>query len=392
MLMSAPTTDTNGATEQPEVTLIVGEPPIALSEAPIMREAPIIDSGVKKEEDECAGDDDLRMLRCDILELDKIAGAIRDDVTSIESNAAYIATVRDNAEQLLAAIEAAKTTPKEVLRKIRLSWDRLRQVPVIATPQTPEPDGQLRRAQLDLVSSIAREIVYTIGYKTIPCRLNQWLRKAPAGYYVPFNTVFVDEVPNEEDRAKILQFIAFQPTMVENGLVDAANGLVYRYDAKPTRRWLSLLIVALAFIGLSVIVAGWGLPGRWVDKWPFEPSDWFDLLLIWLAVVAGVIVHLVVGAAKRIREQQALPPVFATNEVVKRVNAREGLILIKLATALIAFFALLAADYLADIDPLTAFLAGYALDSVVGLFSTSLESQAAAQSDLLKQKLGATSV
>jgi hypothetical protein len=100
---------------------------------------------------------------------------------------------------------------------------------------------------------------------------------------------------------------------------------------------------------------------------------------------------MVVGASKRIREQRALPPIFATNEVTKRINAREGLILIKMATALIGFFALLAAEYLSDIEPLTAFLAGYALDSVVGLFTTSLDAQAATQSDLLKQKLKATS-
>lgn len=337
--------------------------------------------------------DHLRVLRCDILALDRLAEAIRSGEARIEDNAQYISSVRDHAGATLAEIEAlvcAADVRGEHMRELRLSWDRLVTVPVIASPDSPVDDAQRRLAELKTTSDICREIIYELGYQTIPGRLNEWLEQAPAGYYVPFHDVFEDEVPNEADRLRILRFLAFQPMTVKDGLVDAANGLVYRYSPDRREQLWSLVKIGGLFLLLTMLVTGWGQLGRWTDKWPFEPEDWFDLLVVWFAVMAGVVVHLVVGTAKRVREQRALPPVFATNQLMKRINAREGLIMVKLATALLGFFALLATETLGDIQPLTAFLAGYALDSVVGLFSTSLDNQAAAQANVLKQKLKVT--
>lgn len=258
----------------------------------------------------------------------------------------------------------------------------------LGDPANP-PDPQAIPGQIQILNDLCKHVVFLIGYLTIPKRLNDWLSRAPFGYYIPFHQVFEDEVPDQDDRTKLLQEISWAPRVLRGGLVDVTSGLVYKYSTDPNVRILSLLavILALAISVLAIIVAcnpPWGRP----EGWPYSPNNLTDLLGAYFALLLGVIVHVGVGMAKRSQMQDQLPPVYAPTEILARVNAQLGRILYRLFLALIALFGMVGIFGLGQAIPYTAFLTGYSLDSVVELIGTTLDSQSSTRVDSLRQQLG----
>jgi len=270
-------------------------------------------------------------------------------------------------------------------RNLHNIWEQMKACPLLKNPRG-EFNAQEQVHYLSTLDTQWRKLVVIIGHITIPDRLNSWLRGARPGYYIPFHSVFEDELPNFEDRVKLLNFLASNPEAVKNGLVDVENGLIYRYSQDPKSRRKSFFLLAAALgVAVGIIVGASYLP---LKDWPLQSSNLSVVLIGWFAVVAGVVVHMGVGIGKRIQSQRGHPPIISIGDLPLLVDAKIGPILLKILFTLIGFFGLVFASGIDDVKVFNAFLVGYTLDSVVELFGESVEQRAATQAATLKQRLG----
>jgi hypothetical protein len=168
--------------------------------------------------------------------------------------------------------------------------------------------------------------------------------------------------------------------------VDADSGLIYKYSQSRGHRLGSFLMLAVAVAAALGIVIG--LAYLRAPGWPLSREDAPTLLIGWCAVLAGVVVHVGIGTAKRMQSQRGRPPVLSPGDLPLLVSAKVGQLLLKLMLTLVGFFGLVFASGIGQVTPMNAFLVGYALDSVVELFSSTLELRASAKVAALKEQLG----
>jgi hypothetical protein len=96
------------------------------------------------------------------------------------------------------------------------------------------------------------ESICHIALVTTPKRLNDHLRHLPIGQPLDFAAAFGDELPNPEQRRRVLEYLATHPIGIE-GLVDVEKGKIYR---KASSRWVR---IATLLVPPAVLLAGVGL-------------------------------------------------------------------------------------------------------------------------------------
>lgn len=307
-----------------------------------------------------------------------ISGARNGDITPTEL-AGAIERIRDEVNNLLHAIPGA-----EPVRRVISLWAQVEALPLVHDPYAALSVQEYLR-QLGVLEALCRKIVFQVGLITIPERVNEWLMLARPGYYIPFHDVFADELPDFEERVKVLNYLAWAPRVLTGGLVNVEMGLIYRYSHNPMHRYLTALGVALAFVAASgLIVAACHLP---LSDWPLQPTRLGTLLVGWAAVLIGVLVHIGISTTKQVQLQGGRPPIIALEDALLWINARFGYILFKLLMALMGFFALAFTTGADKVTPFSMFLVGYSLDSVIEIFGVSLEQRAATRLGALKRRL-----
>lgn len=326
----------------------------------------------------------LRLVSAEAQDLRAVLRKVRDGEAPLASFAGYIRTTREQIDEILTPM----VDVDDCFRHVRNTWELMSAARIMREPEQEMPAQELMQG-LGLLDGYCRLLVYWAATRTVPVRLKDWLATSEPGYAIPFHAVFEDEVPDAEDRQKILNQLAWSPVFLKGvgGIVDPESGLVYRYDTGKSRGQLSL---ALFWILLAVAAGGavvWGLSALP----PLSPRRVGPTLVLgWLAMLAGTTVHWVIGANKRLRSQAATPAVLPISRSLIMLNARIGFILFRIAVALVGYAGLV---YAVPSDEFTtfafnAFLAGYSLDSVVELFGTSMDQRAAAHHANLKQQLG----
>jgi len=321
----------------------------------------------------------LRRLRSELQAFQSFLLNVRNGQSKILTFYTYVQQTR---EEVTVLVEQLKDG--DSISQIKNLWEQIKENPLMLSPEE-EHESQQQLHYLDMLDSQIRQIVFLIGYLTIPERLNQWLSQAWSGYYIPFHLVFEDELPVAEDRQRVLNYIAWSPKTIQGGIVDPVSGLIYRYSESLNSRLLSLLWIILGLagsIGIVIGAASINPPG-----WPISKADVSTLLVGWAAVLLGVILHMAVGSTKRSKSQTGLPPILAVRNLLLVIDAHMGNVLMKLLMALIGFFALLFTAGLENLTPFNTFLVGYTLDSFLELFGANLEQRAAAQAAAVKQQL-----
>jgi hypothetical protein len=326
----------------------------------------------------------LRNLRSEIQDLQSVLNQVRAGVISLSTSAAYIKQARLDIAGLFKDLTGDYSDSGDTIRHIRNCWEQMEYLPVLVAPETNLPIEQLI-PYLDTFDALCRRIVFYIASITVPERLNEWLNRTDLGYYIPFHMVFEDEIPNLDDRTRLLNLLSCTPRLLEKGKIYPDSGLVYRI-ALQARDWVAnlfLIIVVLAAT-IGVVIGAAYLP---LANWPLNPGMVGNLVASFAAVLVGIFVHFLIDQTKTRQGSGNLPPVFALVDVKRVLSAQVGAILIKLAMALVGFFGLIFANGVAQLTVVTAFLVGYSLDSFVGLFGTSAEERSAAQLSALKDKL-----
>jgi len=256
---------------------------------------------------------------------------------------------------------------------------------------TPTPnaslDSQEQIHELTLINTLIDKIVYHCGYLTIPSRLTDWLKLTRTGYYIPFHEVFQDEVPNANDRGRLLKFLAWSPVEIKNVYIDLNAGLVYKYSHNAFERFMSLVYLLLAF-AISTGIVVWSCQAN-LSGWPLKPENLGTMISGWVALLVGVAVHIGIGSIKDTRKK-GLPVQFAPGDIFFIVNVRLSQIVLKLFIALIGLFGLVLSSGITQSGLYSCFLVGYSLDSFVEMFGSSLSTQSASQLNALQKQLGVT--
>ena len=319
-------------------------------------------------------------LRAVLQDLQAVLENVRKGDAVIQTYAGYIKQTMEDVTKRLREIQDGDS-----ILHLHNIWKQINACPLLRHPQSAF-SAQEQLHYLNTLDAQFRRIVLQIGVLTIPQRVEEWLKTSHAGYYIPFHSVFDDELPVFEDRVRILNYLAWSPKTIKGGLVDPTNGLIYRYSQHWWKIVLSfmLLLVALA-AAIGIIIGACYLP---IAGWSLQPKYLSSLLVGWGAVLVGIVVHTGVATAKRTQVQGSGPPVIAIGDLPLLINAKIGRILLKLLLALVGFFGLVFSTGVGNVTPLTTFLVGYSLDSVVEVFGSSIEQQAAAQVGTLKQMLG----
>jgi hypothetical protein len=322
----------------------------------------------------------LRELRDEIQDLRGVLSLVAKGDAALGEYAGYIERTKTDIATLLKSIPGA-----DPVRRVVNIWEQMSETGVIKDPNAAF-DSQALMLQLSLLDSLCRKLIFQVGMITIPERVNEWLALERPGYYLPFHAVFDDELPDYEDRVRVLNYLAWAPNAVEGGLVDAESGLIYRYskDKAARQRSFAGALLALLLSTLAVVAVSY-LP---IQAWPIKPEHMGAMLVGWFAVIIGVLVHVAVGVSKRAQSREGRPPIVAAGDIFLLIDARLGEILLKLLMAMIGLLGLTFTAGAENVTPFNAFLVGYSLDSVVEMFSASLEKRAAESASAFKQRLG----
>jgi hypothetical protein len=329
----------------------------------------------------------LHELRAEVQDLQSILDSVRSGQASLKLYAGVIQNTLDDVSPILA--DLSDPAYPDLIRHIQNAWERVTACPLMTDPEG-DYDAQEQMGYIQMLDEQFNKIVFQIGQRTIPARVNDWLHRSRPGYYLPFNLVFESELPSPEDRQKVLNYLAWAPQAVENGIVDPNEGLIFRYARERSRRARSMWLVILVFVLLTaLIVAACYLGGLLpTGSWPLAAANLGLMIAGWVTVLVGVAVHLAIASVKRSKANGGLPPVLAIDDLPLVVDARKGQIMFKMFLAFLGLFFVVFATGVEKMSLLSTFLVGYSLDSVIEMFGASLEQQSQALAGNIKQQLG----
>lgn len=238
-------------------------------------------------------------------------------------------------------------------------------------------DAMLVTRAEDILAGLAKikpllvELRNEAAFLTVPQRALDQLRSTRVGEALDFHATFEDEVPDRDQRLRILKYLARHPDPVD-GFIDVEGGVIVRFERALRKRMVSYLrIGALVLVGaLFAYFAPDAKP--WIAGWPFEPKHRSALLVTYIAIFVGALVHIVVDAVKEVREKPKAS-FTAIGSWGLWVNARETSILGGIVTVMIAFvgtvFTAVSASKDGQLVDWTAAVGiGYGVDSIAGIY------------------------
>jgi hypothetical protein len=321
--------------------------------------------------------DDLCTLRTELQDLQSVLQRVRKGQIKIDVYYDYIQLTRNQVKEislrLRETLRLVKVTSaeQETMRHMVNIWEQIQVSPIFLQPAgTAELQQALH--YLDLLDEQIRRIIYLSSSLIIPRQVREWIHQTAAGFFIPFHEVYGDDLPDAAERQKILKTLAQTPGLIPGGFVDVENGRIYRYSLSPWRRIFSVVILLLILLTATGAVAGIVWLSQNIPGWPTAPFNMTSMLVIWGAVLSGVVLHVLVGSAKRANTSGGLPSVLM--DVLLIIDARLGEIVVKILLALVGLVGLLIVYKGQEgVTPLNAFLVGYSLDSFIELFGAGLE-------------------
>jgi hypothetical protein len=285
---------------------------------------------------------------------------------------AALRQVMDLNSELLAQFGDAVTEVEHRWERIKMSWP------------TGSEAADILPVRIASVTQELSRIIYSCGLRTVPERVNRNLAALRIGQPLDFHKTFVDELPEEEQRNKILDFLSRHPKLVD-GLVEPATGQIYRISSSERRRTLSFVYFLItlvlpapfiwAYSRMNIWFPGQGLPGN--------PPDFARLIAAYIALTVGSLAHMGILALKQMRSG-ADRSLNALEDWILWFHVKETSIITGVLSMWVALIGLGASSQTA---PGTAFFVGYSLDSFVDLFLQRFETGAAKTVEATKAKL-----
>jgi hypothetical protein len=325
--------------------------------------------------------DQLRRIRANVqglqrslLEL-KSSGTRFDEVLERETGlwAANQTQVQEGITSAQAVVAAGGAGADEIADEIDLldnDWDRVKAywTSLSTSPPDAAADREGRIAELDVLLAA---MVRRLGFLTIPGRVAAYLRRQRIGGAFDFHAAFKDELPVEADRIDVLQYLRGSPEGVY-GVVDVATGIIWATSPDPAKQRRTYIVTIL--IGLAGLLATIGACTLNLGG-PFVAARRDELAIAYIGVAAGVLVHILIDLYKQSRSTDRTKNWSAVQDLVLWGHAHQTQIYI---TTFSVWAGLIALPFIFEkVEPFTAFIAGYSLDSFLDAallrFSGSLE-------------------
>ena len=245
--------------------------------------------------------------------------------------------------------------------------------------------------ELNFLRDRLEEIVYLIAYVTMPERLQDWVDGTRPGYALPIHKIFEDEIASSEKRTQIINLMSLEPLNLKGALIDPIRGVALCYPRgfmnQLARFVLVVALLAVSFVAVFHMVDTMrdiGLSWLGISK-PEEILSSHALMFCWLALLLGMVIHLLVGGAK-IKTNEFWQFPMPLGNWWFYISARTSVLLYKIVLALVVFVAMFISAK-GEIKLLDAFLIGYSFDSVIEILTASIDKQAAAKMSAYKEKL-----
>lgn len=267
---------------------------------------------------------------------------------------------------------------------IELIWAQVKDSLSAAINAADNAEQHFKPVQSDL-----DRIVFHCESLTISPRINDILTNLRVGQPLDIDFAFKDEFPQDAQlRKRLIDDLAQQGFVLEGGVVDADQGIIYRTALTRGGQRASLWRL------IAAILAGFALPfalafgGYKLPDWPFKPEELHGLLASYVFILLGTGAHYAIAALKAAKAQTR-PSFLALHDWILWVNIRQWPILTGLAYIWTGY--LLLSFGIHGMSWSSAFFAGYSIDSVTELFLGRFEATVSAQTKLLTKTPTATS-
>jgi hypothetical protein len=262
--------------------------------------------------------------------------------------------------ELLFAVDASEFEwCADEFTSIELNWSEIQDCLASITLENVEHQLKGVAGQLDTI------IYYCVSLTLSPA-INDTMRNLRVGQPLDLEFEFGKTFPRDaEMRRRLILELSQQTVVIEGGVVDVEQGVIYK--ASPTRRGQVASVCevgGLLLAGLLIPLAFAGA-GRLLNNWPFKLSDLNSLLSNYVLILLGSAAHVSVEALKSAKTKTR-PSFQALNDWVLWVHVRQsqiikGILYIWLGYILLVFG-------VPKLDWTAAFFAGYSIDSVTELF------------------------
>lgn len=286
--------------------------------------------------------------------------------------------VDEGLKRAQSAVEAGAAGDDDIADEIDLvlnDWDRTKEYwgRFVQAPPAASVDRHNRVAEIE---TLLKAMVLRVGYLTVPIRVADYLNRQRIGGVFDFHEAFKDELPLLEDRIAVLRYLKGSPEGIY-GLIDIDSGLIWRISPDAWKRRRSYLIAGLILLAGLAGVAGAAAVGV---GGPFVATRRDELSIAYVAVGVGVLVHIAVDLYKQSRSIAAKSSWTAVDDLVLWGHAHQAQMFVTAFSVWAGAIAL--AILFGRIEPITAFIAGYSLDSfldaALGRFSSAMETGTAA--------------
>ncbi len=294
-------------------------------------------------------------------------------------------------------------------------WERIS----LSWPKLPE--------KITYTDQLLSELVFHAGLLTIPSRVNQHLDAVRIGQPFDFHKAFEDELPQSDDRLKVLHHIHGHPASIQ-GVVEVEGGLIYKASKKLWRRCVSYALIALLMVAGAALAYKMpnalavmdseelldsltekeldsvteevysSVPKEKLDSLTEKEQEELDalieknlldriqkkLLLGYLFLMLGGIIHIGIDALKQARAGKG-KTFLALEDWSLWIHVKELSIITTIFSLWVGFLGL--AFYLKTVEWYTAFLVGYSIDSFVDLFLQRFTAKISESTETLKKQL-----
>ena len=156
----------------------------------------------------------LRKLRTELQDLVSMTHRAKSGSLSMHNHKGYIDKTFEDISILIADIKRNEGE-SDSIRHILNIWEQMcNSKKILKKDSKDDHAGYLQF--LTLLEEQAQEIVLYIGIKTIPPRINKWLKDTHSGAVLPFHLLFEDEFLRDADRHKVLEYISWKPKAISD--------------------------------------------------------------------------------------------------------------------------------------------------------------------------------
>jgi len=261
---------------------------------------------------------------------------------------------------------------------IQNNWERA----VDNWPQV-DKDGNAPPADKVKVSAATarswlKQANYEAAMTNVPSDLRSWISKQRVLKPLDFHTAFARDLPDKDDRDRMLKYLASAPDSYRDAFIDVETGKIYRTSAAASEVLLAYLLFAAVVIGGGLIVAGMSYYNV------FGLTR--DAMTTWLAAYAGIVLgaaaHMIIDVFKA-KENEKVFTNVGVRAVILWAYSEQTQVLKALAPL---FLGPVILAQIGDSAPLTGIFLGYSFDSVFDLVLKRFDKTMAVGSDELLKK------